>query len=342
MGAELAGDPVDGEPPDPSLMITAPDRRPVPQTSPRPWMCRHTGAPTVSTRVSCRPVFAKFDCCHVPCLTPWRTPLWAWKQQCRIRRGLSSPHHVATTLLFLIPRRLDGTVAACYFLPSPAVPSGRQKCSHTRRFGTLAGSPAPVVDMPRRRHPPGHQAISRRVKIVRLPSQWRLCYWSPLEYLLATTCHCQVKDREIIITCASDGRGRFLLMKTFGNLLVSEITSCKFLVNPWSTKARNLTFWPAFIYAIYLTIMKKMIPRGNCMGRAHLWSRPWAIHLTKIEFPIPRSLRPRDKGRCLRQFTKSGNVLQWSNDQLPYLRRLRPVPLVTSGLILQNRAGSFL
>ena len=137
-------------------MITAPDRRPVPQTSPRPWMCRHTGAPTVSTRVSCRPVFAKFDCCHVPCLTPWRTPLWAWKQQCRIRRGLSSPHHVATTHLFLIPRRLDGTVAACYFLPSPAVPSGRQKCSHTRRFGTLAGPPAPVVDMPWRRHPPGH------------------------------------------------------------------------------------------------------------------------------------------------------------------------------------------
>ena len=50
-------------------MITAPDRRPVPQTSPRPCLCRHTGAPTVSTRVSCRPVFVKFDCCHVPCLT---------------------------------------------------------------------------------------------------------------------------------------------------------------------------------------------------------------------------------------------------------------------------------
>ena len=40
--------------------------------------------------------------------------------------------------------------------PPSACSTQRQKCLHTRKFGTLAGPPPPVWRLPWRPHPPGH------------------------------------------------------------------------------------------------------------------------------------------------------------------------------------------
>ena len=84
--------------------------------------------------------------------------------------GLSSPYHVAATYPCaqpgsssfashwrFLPRRLDGTTAGCSFILPPCVcHPAVKRCSHTRRFGTLASPPPPVRDMPWGPHPPGH------------------------------------------------------------------------------------------------------------------------------------------------------------------------------------------
>ena len=125
-------------------------------------MCHHTWEPTVLSRVSCRPFHLNVDRFHQPCLLPGRTS--------RIGGACRFPYHVAATY----PFRAARFFLLCVSLEVFATPTGRyhgrtfirlsplrvpphiQRWLHTRRFGTLAGSPPLVLDMPWRPHPPGH------------------------------------------------------------------------------------------------------------------------------------------------------------------------------------------
>ena len=121
-------------------------------------MCRHTREPTVLSRLSCRP-HLNVDRFHQPCLLPGRPSRIG--EDCRPRTtwrpltpfGAARLFLLCVSLVFFLPRRLDGTTAGCKFiLPLPACATLYHRCLHTRSFGTLAGPPPPVVLLPWRHH----------------------------------------------------------------------------------------------------------------------------------------------------------------------------------------------
>ena len=137
-------------------------------------MCRHTREPTVVSRLSCRPPHLNFDRFHQPCLLPWRVPLLP-PIHGRDRWGLSvlrttwrpltllgqpgSPSFATDWRFFATPtRRYHGRMLIHPSLPL-RVPPQDQRCLHTRKFGTLASPPPPVVVMPWGPHPPGQPLL---------------------------------------------------------------------------------------------------------------------------------------------------------------------------------------
>ena len=140
-------------------------------------MCRHTREPAVLSRVSCRPSHLNVDRFHQPCLLPWRAP-YCHRNTAglgRDRWGLSSPYHVTGTYpfgaarLFLLrdslatpTRRYHGRMLIHPLPPACGTPLPK-KCLHTRRFGTLASLPPPVVDLPWGPHLPDHPHTQTRI-----------------------------------------------------------------------------------------------------------------------------------------------------------------------------------
>ena len=121
------------------------------------------------------PIHLNIDRFHEPCLLPWRTPLLppkhGWLGQGQVRTVVPVPRDDHLPFLgspVLPPSRLTGGIAKptrryhgrmLIHPSSPPCATLLGKCLHTRRFGTLASPPPPVLHMPWGPHPPGHALV---------------------------------------------------------------------------------------------------------------------------------------------------------------------------------------
>ena len=168
-GIRPAGDPVDSDPG--AVFEDDPHTRSDAGRPQEPWVCHHTREPTVLSRLSCRPphlifltVFTSLAC------SPRRTsrvgedcrPRITWRPL-TLAGSPALPPLLLTGGLSTPTRRYHGKMLI--HPSSLRVPPAMQKSSHTRRFGTLASPPPPVIDMPWGAHPPGHPLHCFRGKL---------------------------------------------------------------------------------------------------------------------------------------------------------------------------------